>query len=347
MTDAANHDPNLLFFNGIDATSGDYALPPMTADQLKEGILGTPEPEAQAMSNWLKLRNAPDFSLKAELDPNKLEEAGWGVVFPVNTDPAIVDALRPLLDWRKQQAGDLYREFMDNKVAVRPKESSGAWLGRNGAENYGPADPEKMPYYLLLVGSPDQIDYRFQYLLDVQYAVGRIYFETPDEYAYYAQSVVAAEKQQIQRKRLMAFFGVANEGDDATNQSSRNLIAPIADYVTNLKLKTASPWAVQTVLGEEATKERLGAFLGGADTPALLFTASHGMKFPLDDPRQAHGQGALLCQDWPGPYRWRKPIPEIVLLLGGRHFRGCQPVWQYRLPLRLLWRGHAPVRRFL
>lgn len=304
---------DLLIANGIDGATGEYALPPLTPGDFKQGVKGGfVEPESTALKNWLKQKQARHYAIREGLDARRLEEAGWGIVFPVDADPAVVEALRPLMAHRQEQAGDLFKIYADNRQgAVRPMsvDSKAKWLARQGAENYGPVDPAKVPYYLLLVGSPEQIDYRFQYLLDVQYAVGRIHFDTPEEYARYAEAVVAAETQPVRRERQIAFFGAANPGDRATQLSAQYLVEPLARFTRDLKLKDAAPWDVQTVVRDDATRAGLERLLGGGALPGLLFTASHGMGFPLADPRQERHQGALLCQDWPGP-SWRKPIPE-------------------------------------
>ena len=170
-----------------------------------------------------------------------------------------------------------------------------------------------MPYYLLIAGSPGDIPYRFQSQLDVQYAVGRIHFDTVQEYADYAASVVAAEKNDKKLLRRAAFFGAANQDDPATNLSASKLLEPLASRVRDEN----RDWDVQTFLVTQATKSALASLLGGDQTPSLLFTASHGMKFAKDSVRQLAHQGALLCQDWPGPRQWtNKEIPQDFYFAG-------------------------------
>ncbi len=175
-------------------------------------------------------------------------------------------------------------------------------------------DPARTPYYLLILASPEKIPFRFQYQLDVQYAVGRLWFDGPDaleRYASYAQAVVAAETGLLAGRpwslpRKAAFFGVRNDGDTATELSAEYLVKPLAAY---LGIDQPS-WQVTTCMDRQADKAGLGRLLGGDDTPALLFTASHGIGFPSGHDLQRRRQGALLCGDWPGSENWHDALPE-------------------------------------
>ena len=168
----------LCFFNGVDATTGKYALDPMKPEDFSNLLLGAgPDPDQETLKHWVnQYIKSGHYGLKEGHDPKKLDESGWGVIFAHDAEPALVDALRPLLDWRKEQAGEYYREYTGGMGGFRPNDTKTTWLGRQGG-SVGPADPEKVPYYLMIVGSPERIPYRFQTLLDVQYAVGRIDFE--------------------------------------------------------------------------------------------------------------------------------------------------------------------------
>src|SRR5690606_34365212 len=131
-----------------------------------------------------------------------------------------------------------------------------------------------------------------------QYGVGRIWFETLDEYANYAQSVVEAETKKLALPRRGAFWGVHTKGDAATEVSSQHLVTPLHEWATGDK----PSWTFDSYVGPgKATKSQLASLLGGGDTPAFLFTASRGMGFGKDDPLQLPHQGALLAQDWGGP----------------------------------------------
>jgi hypothetical protein len=247
-----------------------------------------------------------------EVDPTDLAQAGWGVVFTHDVSPAVREALAELIDWRREQASKVDERLC--KVLLgpdgyRPGESKNDFLSRHGV-GPGAVDPTILPYYLLVVGSPEAIPYRFQTQLDIQFAVGRIYFDDLEDYARYAHSVVEAEKMSLALPRKLSFFGVSNPDDRATSLSVQELVQPLVDAFTG----DYPDWTVDSALKDKATKSELASRLGGAETPGLLFTASHGMGFPHGDSRQLPQQGALLCQDWPGPVNWRKPIPQDFYL---------------------------------
>jgi DNA/RNA endonuclease G (NUC1)/V8-like Glu-specific endopeptidase len=305
----------LLHFNGIDGVTGDYLLRPLTAHQIAAIAQGeTLDPRhLQELALWHQRSRETMLAPVAGVDPTRLDQTGWGVIFAHGADPAVREALSELLEHRQRQAAvrqeRYYREFTGVN-AYRPGESKLDFLARHGV-GPGPADPNKVPYYLLIVGDPEAIPFRFQYQLDVQYAVGRIWFDSLEEYACYAHSVVAAETGAVALPRRAVFFGVRNGDDPATRLSADELVRPLGVELPNQLAAIGLSWTVEQVLAQDATKRRLSQLLGGSETPSLLFTASHGMGFPNGDPRQLPHQGALLCQDWPGPLAWRGrgPIP--------------------------------------
>jgi hypothetical protein len=298
---SARTEEPMLWFNGIDGRRGSYLTPPVPPRQLADLACGaTLEPaRARELQAWVaRGEGKARRGLKEGLDPAKLEEAGWGVIFPRSADAGpLREALAPLLDLRRAQAGKcqerFYREFIGDDGYCEG-ESKVAFLARHNA-GPGPADPDKVPYYLLLVGDPEAIPFSFQYQLDVQYAVGRLCFDQLEDYCRYAESVVAAEAGGSGRRPRACFFAPANQGDPVTASTRAHLVQPVAAGVE----RDQPGWSVETVLGEEATRGRLGSLLDEA--PAFLFAACHGLGFAAGDPEQRDRQGALVCQDWPGP----------------------------------------------
>ena len=172
----------------------------------------------------------------------------------------------------------------------------------------GNFEPELVPYFLLLVGPPTQIPFEFQYLLGLEYAVGRLAFDSASEYASYAQSVIAYETASaVKNSKDIVFWGTRHPADAATTLSERDLIEPLANGIDDPDAPRLKK-PVNEVVGYgrklfstgDATKDNLLATLTSGTPPALLFTASHGLWPKSGAANQLALQGALLCQDWPG-----------------------------------------------
>jgi hypothetical protein len=298
-----SHVDPLLVFNGVDGSSGRYLTPPRRVSDLARLIRG--ESPSEPAVGELKMRRAAGhktWGLAHGLRAEDLAEAGWAIVTAEGAAPEVLEALEPLRNLRRSQAGELYGEFTGSD-GLRPGDSKQDFLARHDM-GPGVVVPERVPYYLLLVGTPDELPYRFQYQLGVQYAVGRICFDTLDEYRRYAEAAVAAESiENGSTPPSAALFGPRNADDTATALSADHLVAPMAEELTGAD--------ITSIIATEATKTRLLDLLFGDDPPDLLFTASHGVGFPVENPLQRDAQGALICQDWLGPRAWEQPLgPE-------------------------------------
>lgn len=241
------------------------------------------------------------------VDIRDLSQAGWGVIFAADTPAGVRAALEPLLTLRRQQAGKRFRLYEHADGFQTTIDSTASWLARHSA-SFGPADPDKVPYYLLIVGDLDKIPLWFQQQLDVQYAIGRLWFDTPEELASYAKSVVAAESSPGLRRsqRQATFLAVGHKDDQPTSLSAQQIVKPLAEQIARLR----TDWSVDITEGFDVTKGHLLQLMQAENVADLLFLSGHGMVFPTDDPRQQQHQGALLCANWPGPENWQGPVPK-------------------------------------
>lgn len=283
-------------FTGIDGATGEPLPGPQTVEEFADWVHEPPlDVRSKRNFRWLleeygeedKLRGTIyKDSFHKDINIHDLASAGYAVVLAPGLPQAVLDNLQPLLEMRKKQAGDLFKQ-----IVYRTGQSKFDFLDALGVPQ-GPADPSKLPYYVLLVGGPDGIPFDFQYELDVEYAVGRICFDTPQEYAQYAQNVKAAESGDPLPPRKVGVFGAST--DDVTERTARDLTLALGDA---LKAHGGEGWSVQSWTAQEADKPLLGRLLGGERAPALVIASGHGLAFPSGHPRQRSMQGGLVCRE--------------------------------------------------
>ena len=295
---------DLIYANGVDGLTGQYLLPPVSAEDVAARIKG--DTEDSSLKGWLEsvLRKVrgKHYGLPWDVDVADPSQAGWGVVLAADEDPDVKAEVERLVEHRRGQFGDDMVKVLDYQA----EESWSDWLTRHGT-GPGNIDPSKVPFYLLLIGSPARVPFRLQYLLDVEYAVGRLDFDEAADYGSYVKSVIAGEDDAVPpRSRLAAFFGTRHPHDPATEASFEQLVRPLIEGETADRpgVVEALGFESTALLGESATKANLGDLLQ-SDGPdgrfSLLFSATHGIGgWPAGHPQQTAKHGALLCQDWQG-----------------------------------------------
>ena len=269
----------LLHFNGYDVDTAEYRRQPMPLD---------------AFQNEIRLPTRPDPLTKRDVaawvDPRNLAETGWGLVLHEDEQAEVIAALAPLVEHRRQRVGRRYQTFTYRASdRVNPQDFFDRYqIGHDDV------DPDHLPYYLLIVGSSQQIPFEFQYELGITFAVGRLFFEHGASYATYARNVVQCETSRLARPTKMVLFGAEN--DALTRLSSAKLMVPLTEKLAG----KAHGWELEAITGADATKQRLRQLMGGSQTPALLMTAGHAVYCSRDAARRVREQGSLITSDWPG-----------------------------------------------
>lgn len=300
-------------FNGVDRKSGGYLFAPEDLETIAVSLPSGP-PSGRLQDDLERRHRAEedDLGVMIGFEPEDLASVGWAVVTAPDVDPAVQEALEPLLTLRESAAGERF-----HRLTYRPGEDADTWLDRHGVAAPHVVDPRRgVPYYLLLVGDPATMPYTYQYELGLNYGVGRIHFDTAGEYSSYVASVLAAETTNSPPHAHI--FGTRNPADEATALSSELLVTPLLKDLQELSAGAL----VTGDIGGTAKRARLDELLTGDDAPSVLFSASHGLGDSGAADRET--QGALVCQDWPGPLLGG-PVTEDQYL-AGRHIDRDRPI---------------------
>jgi hypothetical protein len=288
---------DVLYPNGVDP-DGHLAWQPVRLDEMA-ARLDDPAPagdptDGEEEETYRRLRRG--------LEADDLAEAGWAILAPPGYD-RVLDELAPLLERRAQEARAAYRP----PIEVGPGEEAEGLLRRLGV-GPGLADPRELPYYLLILGGPDEISFDTQQVIANARAVGRLSLERLDDYRTYARNLVEAEDRPRRGRPEAAFFAAVNGEDRATRRTRDQLVTPLADA-----LEEAHPaWRVRRLAGEAATKPQLVSLLTD-EAPSLLFTATHGLAPRTGSAHQRERQGAPIASEWGGH---GTPCPPECYLTG-------------------------------
>lgn len=309
-----------IFSNGISVEDGNYGFA-TNLDQIYDSITNnTSRKRKMNPSPFLGVERSSKFlGLPPSIDSNNLHKAGWGVIWPP----------KPLNSCEKEHKRIFsklieYRSSQMNGVAPREFYYRSSWqyddfLWSEGREvEVGNMQPEIVPYYICIVGSPERIPWDFQQYLDGEYAVGRVWFDDVSDCTKYIQNLLAHERQEAIPYRdnsEVLFFATQHDNDVPTHNSSNKLVQPLVASIRDILPSIECNTLLGNQSGMEASKANLikrliGTNLDGQPKcpPSLLFTASHGLEHKRSSNSQFFQQGALLCQDWEG--RFVAPSPS-------------------------------------
>ena len=258
---------------------------PGSIPPIKESDLDHIEKAPQLAEIRAANANAAHLAPVAEVQPDDLHSQ-WGVVFSTATPgaqkQAIKDALKPLLDLRKSEAGDLFKVF-DDQTGYMPGMPAEKWLTSRGSA-LNVVDPLKECHIICCLSdrhpTSRRVSIRSRYVLrGGSHRVGNL-----QEYAQYAQNIVNFEKAAGQQKTV-AIFNTRNDGDRATALLHDQIAMKLALGGDNLKpLGAPQGYSMTTRLADTSDQSRAAKHpsrANGRGNSRDSLTGSHSVAFFL------------------------------------------------------------------
>jgi hypothetical protein len=247
---------------------------------------------ADGARGWV-LRNAPPevlTFLKAPAPPNLADwrdsRVGWGLVMaekPELTDAQRADGsdapepIQKLLKDRGNAPVFRYRPGSQYRFRLLRNYAAGMDVAISGSPD-GSA-PGALPRYLLIYGSPDQVPWELQYILNARCCVGRLHLTGTALENYINALLNNWELSAIQVNHSIV-WAVNQGGTDIT----RLMRDAIAAKVQQRLLGDSQIGAGATFFDGpgQATSPALASALA-SKPPGLIVTTSHGQTYPLDN----------------------------------------------------------------
>jgi hypothetical protein len=287
-----------VFVNGINPSTRQLLFPPVYQEYLGMSMFGSEIQNPRTIDTLAKSTHTAisfKFGLPmalhkqkaAVVDLNDVTQAGWTFLVSSKDSQAsdIVEILRPLAR---------HRGMPDPKAPlVFNGETPDQWFDWFQNNYFSPlSEGKSVPNYILIVGDPTMIPFRFQSILDSAACVGRIDFDSRDQIAGYVNKILKLEKKNAKLSSKEAIVMGTNYGPtDPTFYSANYLVKPISSYISS-KLKFRS----KTLLGEQASKPSFLKSLKQSK-PALVFTATHGAAYMYENFfTQKKLNGSIYCQ---------------------------------------------------
>lgn len=233
---------------------------------------------------------------------NDLTRTGWAVLYGAQVSADIKAALQGLIAFRRGLVGsdEMCPVFGDENHPYTPGQSASDWLsGLKLESNAQVPRHSPVPYYVMIVASPEDIPFEFQFELDVYWGVGRLWLgDNPKAYAAYGDAVIANETtRQTAVKKELRFFAPRFDGDQATELVNDDLVKKLVDG----GIVDDYGFTASVTTGADATKQALLDLYGlKQDRPAIYFVASHGLlcKSTANLDYLTRTMGAIMTQPW-------------------------------------------------